>query len=52
MSERQPRRGKDPLESRTVVPIGERYLRRTGEPENMAEHLGKIPGVTHRISSR
>jgi hypothetical protein len=40
------------LKDRTVVPIGERFLRKTGEPDNMAEHLGKIPGVTHRISRR
>lgn len=40
------------LKGRDVVPIGERYLKKVGEPDNMAEHLGKIPGVTHRISRR
>lgn len=40
------------LKDRTVEPIGERFLKKVGEPENMAEHIGKIPGVTRRISRR
>jgi hypothetical protein len=40
------------MKDRPVVPIGERFLAKTGEPASMAEHLGKIPGVTYRRSAR
>lgn len=40
------------LKDRSVEPIGERYLKKIGEPEQLAAHMGKIPGVTHRVSKR
>lgn len=35
-----------------VVPIGERFLKKSGEHESMSGHFEKIPGVTRRLSAR
>lgn len=32
--------------------IGDRFLKKIGEPEEIVEHMGKIPGSTYRRSLR